>query len=84
MCFALRGRPRSAGTDTLNIDEELEHFVSQIEDNTFTILAIKQKFGLLKSNGAVFERETIERLKSFEKHIDSIDTFVTRAFIGFS
>jgi hypothetical protein len=83
MAFASRTRPRSAGTDPVNIDEELEHFVSQIEDNIFSILAIKQKFNLLKSNGAVFERDTIEKLTSFEKHIDLIETYVTQAFVGF-
>jgi hypothetical protein len=76
--------PSLAGTEAINIEEELEHFVSQIEDNTFTILAIKQKFNLLKSNGAAFERETLEKLESFENHINLIETYVTRAFFGFS
>jgi hypothetical protein len=31
----------------VNIDEELERFVAQIEENTFTILSTKQKFSLM-------------------------------------
>lgn len=64
----------------LNIDNELEHFVSMIEENTFAILSIKQKFGLMQGNGKVFKDETIEKLDSFEKQINEIEKRVSSSF----
>lgn len=64
----------------LNIDNELEHFVSMIEENTFAILSIKQKFGLMQGNGKVFKDETIEKLDSFEKQINEIEERVSSSF----
>lgn len=64
----------------LNIDNELEHFVSMIEENTFAILSIKQKFGLMQENGKVFKDETYEKLDSFEKQINEIEEHANSSF----
>lgn len=71
---------KDTSTLNLNIDNELEHFVSMIEENTFSILSIKQKFGLMQENGKLFKDETIEKLDSFEKQINEIEEHVNSSF----
>jgi hypothetical protein len=73
-----------SSTDGFHIEEELERFVTQIEDNTFAILSVRQKFALLKSNSSTFERETVEKLDSFQKQLDLIEHAVSSTFDGFN
>ncbi|OHT01105.1 hypothetical protein TRFO_01684 [Tritrichomonas foetus] len=69
---------------SINMENELERFVSQIEENTFTILSIKQKFKLMKTNSEVFKSETVEKLDTFEKQINEIESHVINAFTDFN
>lgn len=67
-------------------DEELGLLVNQIEQNTFSILSIKQKFGLMEKNGSTFRDEASSKLDGFaqiiddlnEKTISTLDSFSTR------
>lgn len=68
----------------VNVDEELEHLVSQIEENTFNILSIKQKFNLMKSNGVNFEDESSSKMISFESQIEDIEKRISDCFDSFN
>ena len=75
-------RPAAGGPE-FNIDEELERFVSQIEENTYTILSIKQKFNVMRSNSSAFESGAQARLTSFETRIDELEKAVSDVLAGF-
>lgn len=68
----------------INVEEELERFVSQIEENTFAILSIKQKFALIQKNTKLFTDETVEKLDSFEKEINLIENQANVTFNRFN
>ena len=67
-------------------DEELGLLVNQIEQNTFSILSIKQKFGLMEKNGSTFRGEASSKLDGFaqiiddlsQKTISTLDSYSTR------
>jgi len=67
----------------IDLDEELGHFVSQIERNTFSILSIRQKLSMMKKNGADFEEEAKAKINMFEQQIASIDRQVLGKFEAF-
>lgn len=61
-----------------DIEDELTKFVQTIEQNTFSILSIKQKFGLMKKNGEEFKKESIGKLDSLISTIDELDKNITK------
>lgn len=74
---------RSPPRADVNVEEELERFVSQIEENTYAILSIKQKFNLMKGNTTAFETDAHARLNSFESRIDELEQNVSGALAAF-
>ena len=68
----------------INVENELEHFVSQIEENTYTILSVKQKFKLMDQNCNSFKNETNEKLNSFDSQIKAIENHFQEMFQSFN
>ncbi|EAX94395.1 hypothetical protein TVAG_194810 [Trichomonas vaginalis G3] len=68
----------------IDIDEELSNLVTQIEQNTFSILSIKQKFALMKKNGDEFKQEAHSRLDSFNKLIENLENKTLETFDSYS
>lgn len=82
--FSNASESRLFGPSVANVDEELDQFVRQIEENTFNILSIKQKFKVMKSNGQYFEEESSEKMDTFENQIDELEKRITTSFDSFN
>ena len=65
-------------------DEELGLLVSQIEQNTFSILSMKQKFSLMEKNSLNFKTEATTKLDSFAKIVDDLERKTNATFESFS
>ena len=57
----------------IDMDDELGNLVTQCEQNSYSILSIKQKFDLVGKNSASFQEEANEKLSHFSELIDSIE-----------
>lgn len=68
----------------IDIDEELDHLVSQIEENTYNILSIKQKFALIQAGGSTFEKESSEKMDKFSSQIQALDLNVNSTFANYN
>lgn len=65
-------------------DEELGRFVSQIEQNTFSILSIKQKFNLMNKNRDHFKEEASTKLDSFIQSLQKIESTTSQVLEGYN
>ena len=65
-------------------DEELGLLVSQIEQNTFSILSMKQKFSLMEKNSMNFKTEATSKLDSFYTIIEDLEKKTNSTFNSYS
>jgi hypothetical protein len=68
----------------LDPDDELGLLVNQIEQNTFSILSIKQKFRLMEKNSASFNNEATSKMDNFSQIIDDLQQKTCAVLDSFS